>query len=128
MRSLALLFALAVVLAGIVAIVAPDRLMTAARYVITPAGLYAIAALRVGIGLVLIRVAPTSRTPRIVRALGIVVLAAGLATPLFGVDRSRAVVDWIATQGPVLMRSVGVVIAALGGFIAFSVAPGRRPA
>ena len=37
-------------------VVAPDSLIAIGRYVITPAGLYAIGALRVAIGLVLILV------------------------------------------------------------------------
>lgn len=53
MRPLALLVALFIVVVGIVGVIAPDHLMAAGRYVITPVGLYAIAALRVGMGLVL---------------------------------------------------------------------------
>jgi hypothetical protein len=128
MRSLALLVALLIMVIGIVGVVAPDRVMTAGRYVMTPVGLYAIAALRVGMGLVLMLVAPISRAPRTLRALGAIVLVAGLATPLFGVDRARAVADWAATQGTALLRGAAGLILAIGGFIAFAVAAGRRPA
>jgi hypothetical protein len=128
MRSLALLVALFIMFIGIVGVVAPDRLMTAGQYVMTPVGLYAIAALRVGMGLVLMLVAPISRTPRTLRALGAIVLVAGLATPLFGVDRARAVADWAAAQGTALLRGAAGLILAIGGFIAFAVAAGRRPA
>jgi hypothetical protein len=128
MRPLALLVALFIMVVGIVGVVAPDRLMAAGRYVITPVGLYAIAALRVGMGLVLMLVAPTSRAPKTLRAVGAVVLVAGLATPLFGVDRARAIADWGATQGTALLRGAGGLMLAIGSFIAFAVATGRRPA
>ena len=128
MRPLALLVALFIMVIGIVGIVAPDRLMATGRYVITPAGLYAIAALRVGMGLVLMLVAPISRTPKTLRALGAVVLVAGLVTPLFGVDRARAIADWGATQGTALLRGAAGLMLAIGSFIAFAVAAGRRPA
>jgi NAD(P)-dependent dehydrogenase (short-subunit alcohol dehydrogenase family) len=93
-----------------------------------PVGLYAVAALRVGIGLVLMLAARTSRTPKILCAFGAVVLVAGLATPLFGVERARAIFDWEATQGNALIRVGAGLVLAIGGFIAFAVAAGRRPA
>jgi hypothetical protein len=95
--------------------------------VATPVGLYVIAAIRVAIGLVLMLVAPTSRVPRTLRVVGAVVLVAGLATPLFGVERTRAILDWESTQGTALTRVVAGLVLAIGGFIAFAVATGRRP-
>jgi hypothetical protein len=126
MRSAALLVALFVIVVGIVGLVSPDSLMTVGRYVITPAGLYAIAALRVGIGLLLILVAPISRAPRTLRALGAVVVVAGLTTPLFGVDRSRAILEWEATQGTALLRAGAVVALTAGALLAFAVTGDRR--
>jgi hypothetical protein len=128
MRPLALLVALLIMIIGIVGVVAPDRLITAGRYVITPVGLYAMAALRVGMGLVLMLVAPISRAPRTLRALGAIVLVAGLATPLLGVDRARKIAEWAATQGTALVRGAAGLMLAIGSFIAFAVAAGRRPA
>jgi len=126
MRLLASLVALVIIVIGIVGLVAPNRLMTAAQYVLTPVGLYAIAALRIGMGLVLVLVAPTSRAPKTLRALGAIVLVAGLSTPLFGVERARGVAEWAAAQGPALLRSVAVVMLAIGSSIAFAVGVGRR--
>lgn len=128
MRSIALLVALLIMVAGLAGILAPDGLLALERYVVTPAGLWVVAALRVGIGIVLILVARDSRAPRTLRALGVVVIVAGLATPLFGVERSRAVFDWAASQGTALMRVAGCLGLAIGGFLAFAVATARRPA
>jgi hypothetical protein len=128
MRFLALLAALFIMVVGIVGLVAPDRLMAAGRFVITPIGLYAIAVLRVGMGLVLMLVAPTSRVPKTLRAFGAVVLVAGLTTPFFGVDRVRGIADWEAAQGPAFLRGVAGVLVAIGSFIVFAVAAGRRAA
>lgn len=128
MKTLTRLVALFVMVVGVTGIVAPERLIALRQYVITPSGLWAIAALRVGIGLVLISVARVSRAPRTLRALGAVVVVAGLVTPLFGVERSRAVLDWEATQGLALVRVGAGLALVLGGFIAFAVAPRRRPA
>jgi hypothetical protein len=128
MRFFALLVALLVILIGLVGVVAPDRLIMAGRYMMTPVGLYAVAALRVGMGLVLILVAPTSRAPKALRAIGAVVLVAGLATPLFGVERSRGIAGWAEAQGPAFLRGIAGILIALGSFIAFAVAAGRRSA
>jgi hypothetical protein len=127
MRSLALLVALFVMAVGMVGVFTPDSLLAVGRYVVTPGGLYAVAALRIGIGLVLMLAARITRAPRTFRALGAFVIVAGLATPLFGVERSRAILDWEATHGTALIRvgaGLGVI---LGGFIAFAVATGPSP-
>ena len=126
MRALVLVFAFFIIVVGIVGVVAPDRLMTIGRSVITPVGLYVIAAVRVGMGLVLMLVAPTSRAPKTLRACGMLVMVAGFATPLIGVDRTRGILDWEAAQGTALLRSVAVLLMAIGGSIAFAVAGGRR--
>jgi len=127
MRSAALLVALFATFVGMVGLVSPDSLIAVGRHVITPVGLYAIAVLRVGIGLLLIRVAPISRAPRTLRACGAVVVVAGLLTPLFGVDRIRAILEWEATQGTALVRAGAVMAAAAGGFLAFAVTGSGRP-
>ena len=128
MRLLTLLFALFIMVVGLVGAFMPDSLITVGRYVVTPVGLYAIAGVRVGIGLLLMLVAPISRAPKTLRALGALVLIAGLATPLFGVARARAIFDWEVTQGTALIRVTAGLVFAIGGLIAFAVAAGRRPA
>jgi hypothetical protein len=127
MRIAALLVALFAIVVGVVGIFTPDSLMTIGRYVVTPVGLYVIAAVRVAIGLVLMRVAPISRVPRTLRVVGAVVLVAGLATPLFGVERTRAILDWASTQGTALIRVVAGLVLATGGSVAFAVTTDRRP-
>lgn len=126
MRYLALLVAMVVVLVGITGVFSPDTLFAIGRYVVTPAGLYAIAVVRIAVGVVLIMVAPRSRAPRSLRAFGGLILLAGLMTPLFGIDRTRAVLEWEATQGTALIRAGAVLALALGGFLAFAVSPVRR--
>lgn len=137
MRTLALLFALVVGIIGVgiigvAGLVAPDRLMAAvplaAPYVLTPVGLWAIGALRVGMGIVLILAARNSRAPKTLRAIGAVVLVAGFATPVFGVERSRAVADWAVRHAPAIPLAAGVVLLAVACFIAFAVSTRRRPA
>ena len=128
MRFLTLIVALFIMVVGLVGAFMPDSLIAVGRYVVTPVGLYAVAAVRVGIGLLLMLVAPISRTPKTLRALGAVVVVAGLATPLFGVARTRAIFDWEVTQGTALIRVMAGLVLAIGGFIALAVGAGRRHA
>ena len=60
---------------------------------LTPAGLYAAAGLRLVLGTALFLAAPTSRTPKMLRILGVVIFVAGLATPLIGIDHARVIVE-----------------------------------
>ena len=127
MRSAALLVALFTIVVGIVGLVSPDSVTTVRRlYFATPVGLYAAAAVRVAMGLVVILCAPASRAPKTLRALGAVMCMQGLAAALFGPDRARAILEWEAMQGTALLRVGAAVALATGGFVAFAVS-GRRP-
>ena len=119
MRWLGLVIGALVILAGAISFAAPDLRLSLERSVMTPGGLDAIAALRITLGLVFVLAAPSSRAPRTLRVLGLIVIIAGLLTPWFGVARSRAVVNWLATAGPLLMRLDAVVGMAVGGFLVY---------
>ena len=69
MKFLTVLIGLFAMIVGVFGIAAPSALLRVAEYVTTPIGLYAVAALRIGIGIVLINVASTSRAPTLLRAL-----------------------------------------------------------
>jgi len=117
--------ALWVIFAGVVGVVAPQSAMALRHYLLTPGGLLVIASIRIAVGVLFIMFAPRSRAPRILRALGGFLLLAGLVTPLFGVERARAIADWEAAQSLTLIRTVAVLIAAGGALLAFAVS-GRR--
>ena len=67
-RPLVLVVACIFAAIGAVGLVSPDTLVAAMRVVLTPVGLYGIGALRIGMGLVLIWAAASSRSPRAPRA------------------------------------------------------------
>ena len=122
MRIAALLVALFIVVVGMVGIVSPDSLTTVRRqYFATPVGLYTAGAVRVVMGLVLILVARVSRAPKILRTLGAVMCAQGLAATLLGLDRAHAILEW-EVMHPALLRAGAVVALASGGFVALAVA------
>jgi len=121
----ALLVGLFIVAVGMLGVVAPHGLLTAVRSILTPLGLYLVAALRVAIGVVLVLVAPSSRVPKVLRILGVIIFVAGLITPFFGVDRARAMLDWWSAQGAAFMRLWAGLAVAFGAFVVYAVAPRR---
>jgi hypothetical protein len=126
MKILALSIGLLIAAMGVVAVASPDALGAIVGALITPGGLYVVAAFRVAVGIVLLRAASASRTPLILGTLGAVILVSGLITPLFGVERARAVFEWWAGQPGIVMRTWGAIVVLLGAFVAYSVGAGRR--
>jgi hypothetical protein len=111
---------------GAVGVVAPTALLGAERIFETVAGLYAAAAFRVLFGAALWLAAARSRAPTVLRVLGVVALVGGLATPFIGVERVRGMLDWVAAQGPALVRAQGVFALVLGGALTYAVLPRAR--
>lgn len=125
MRWIAIAFGVLIAAIGIVGLADPVLLLNAATSMQTSVGLYVVAALRVGFGLVLIGAAAASRLPRTLRILGILIVLAGIITPFFGVERTRAVVAWWSGQSTAFMRTWVSFAIIFGLFIIFAVTPRR---
>jgi hypothetical protein len=128
MSSLARVVGLVICALGILGMLAPGALVSLTAPWLTPTGLWLAGALRVGIGVVLLLVARPSRHPAVLRVLGVIVIIAGLATPLFGVKRARMVVAWSVAQGSGFIRLWALIALVLGGYIVYAVVPRRRAA
>ena len=111
---------------GILGVAAPSVLLEFGRSLQTTNALYIVAAVRVMSGAILFLVAPISRAPKILRVLGAFIVIAGVFTPLFGVERSRAMFYWWSTQGPFFTRAWAIVAVAFGLFIVYAVTSPRR--
>ena len=110
---------------GLVATCQPQSVITIAYHMLTPSVLYTRAAVRIGIGLLLVAVASASRMKKTIRGLGMIVLLAGMATPIVGVDHARAVLDWCAREGAWPLRVSGCVAFCIGAFIVYAFSPWR---
>jgi hypothetical protein len=131
MKNLAFVVGLCIVTVGSVGILAPSGLVWIAQHSVTSGAFYLIAMVRVAFGLVLISAASASRAPKAVRVLGYVILIAGITTALTGllaIGRARDIIDWWWQLGSGVVRLTGVLVLALGGFIAYACAPARRAA
>lgn len=123
MAFVALVLSLFVAALGALGMFSPMRLLDIVRHFQSPAGIYAAAALRIILGVALFLAAPTSRAPEVVRILGIIILVAGLITPLFGLERFRRLLDWWSVRGPAFMRVWAGFALAFGLLLAYAVVP-----
>ena len=125
MRWLAFAFGLVITAIGIVGMANPTLLLDATRFAQTSVGLYIVAAIRVVFGFVLIAAAAASRAPRTLRILGAFIVVAGIITPFFGVERTRAFVEWWSAQGTAFMRTWTALAVIFGLFTIYAVTPRR---
>jgi hypothetical protein len=123
MAIVALVLSLFVAALGALGIVLPMRLLSIIRQFQRPAGLYAVAILRVVLGVALLLAAPSSRLPQVVRILGIIIFVSGLITPLFGLERFRRLLNWWSARGPAFMRVWAGFALAFGLLLAYAVDP-----
>jgi hypothetical protein len=128
MKCLSFLVGLIIAAIGILGMAAPTVLLDGMRFAQTQVGLYVVAALRVAFGLVLIGAAAGSRLPKTLSILGALIIVAGIITPFFGVERTRAIIDWWSAQGTTFMRGWAVLAVILGLFIIYAVATRRQTA
>jgi hypothetical protein len=108
---------------GAVGVLAPSVVASATSLFHGALGLALAAALRLLLGVALVVAAPASRAPLVFRALGAVTLAVGLLTPLIGVERFDALLDWWAGLDPLTARVWSACAAAIGSAIAYGIIP-----
>ena len=128
MKLAALLIGLFMMGVGVVGLVVPSPLDVRAflgEFTATPAGLYVLAAVRIAIGLVFIRAASISRTPRALRAIGMIMVALGVVTAFRDVESGRAVIKWELGLGPPFIRAAAAFWLAFGAFVTFTVSQRR---
>jgi hypothetical protein len=129
MKNLAFVITLLILTSGAVGILVPSVLVWIAQRAVTADAFYVIATVRVAFGLVLISVASASRAPKTLRVLGYFILTAGITTALMGLvamERARAIIEWWLQQGSGIVRLAGVLVLALGSFVAYACAAARR--
>jgi hypothetical protein len=115
-----------VAILGAIGIVWPTTLLGIARFFGTASGLYAAAALRIVFGAALFMAAPGSRAPRALRVVGVLIFVGGLITPLIGLERARAILDWWSAQSSVFVRAWAGFALAVGSGLLWTLLPKPR--
>ncbi len=119
----ALTLSLFLAAAGAMGIVAPSQFVALIRRIQTPAGLCAATVFRIVLGVALFNAAPASRAPELVRVIGVVSIATGVATPIFGLGRFRRLLDRVSAPGPAAVQVWAAIGLGLGLLLAYSVFP-----
>jgi hypothetical protein len=125
-KLLAMVLGFMIATIGAVGVAAPDVLLELGESLLTQTAVYVAAAARVIFGAVLLWVAPVARAPKIFRIIGALLILAGVLTPLIGVEHSRAILDWLLSQGPMFTRAWAGVAVILGLFIVYALTGPRR--
>lgn len=123
-KPAASLMSLAVAALGVWGLVAPGALLAFAQSLLAPPNLYFVALVRVLFGGLLILVAAGSRWTAALRAIGIVILIAGVLTPLFPTDRLATLVGALAER-PGVMRAAAILPMLVGLALAYAI--NQRP-
>lgn len=120
MTLVATILALIIACIGLVGVLSPPLLLDFLRALRSSGALYVVAAVRIVFGVVLVLAAPASRLPRTLRVLGTIIIVAGLVTPLFGLERTRALLEWWTSQPSWAMRAWASVAVAFGVFLVYA--------
>lgn len=121
-------FGVVVVCLGAGSLAWPDTLVDFAEQFVSTRGLWIAVALRLALGILLWITAPASRTPVVLRVLGVLFVLSAAALPILGLDRLEAIVDWGSGLAPIALRAAGLVAALVGAFLVWSVSPRRSEA
>jgi uncharacterized membrane protein len=128
LKVLATVMSLGIAGLGVLGVAAPAVLLQFGGSLLAAPALYLVAAVRVVFGALLILVSAESRMPRALRVVGVLIVVAGLLTPLFGAERFREAFTWFSGQEPWLLRAVAVLPLIIGVFFVYAINSHRRVA
>ena len=131
MKTLAFVIGLYIATVGAIALLLPSGLLWVDQHFITPGTFFLAVIVRIAFGFVLISAASASRTPKALRVLGYIIVIIGIAmalTALLDMEWARAAIARWLQLGSTVVRLTGILVLALGCFIAYACAPARRAA
>lgn len=105
---------------GLYVVVSPAGLSRFAETFLSPTGLWVAVALRLTVGALMWMAAESSRTPRVFRVLGLLVVISGLSLPVIGLARMESMAVWGVIQGDLLLRGMGLMVTVGGAFLVWS--------
>ena len=123
MKLIAIGLSLVIAAFAAVGLVSPDGFLALLDRLVTPGGLAFGAAFRIVLRAALWIVAEESRAPRTLRAVGALLVVAGIVIPLVGVDAFRGLAEVWRELGPAVIRVWAVLAMALGAALVYAVKP-----
>jgi hypothetical protein len=126
-KSWAVLVGILIAVLGLVGLISPDTYARLGWFWSTPPGLYVVVPIQIALALVLLRVAPSSRSPVGLGVVAAFALGEAILMPLLGPGREHAIAEWWGGQTTGLLRLWALLELIVGVLVVLSVAP-RRPA
>ena len=120
MKAIALIIALMMVSLGLTGVLWPEGLMQLGTYSFSGSGMYVVAAVRIVLGALLFFAAASTRTPKTLRVIGLIILVAGIVTALIPAERALAMKDWFLGRNLNMLRIAVCFPLAVGIFIGWS--------
>jgi hypothetical protein len=108
MIALALILCAAIAAMGVLIIVKPALAHDLTGLLADKIGMWIAAAIRAVLALGLFAAAAESKTPMLLRILGLLILLVAIVMPILGVDRHRRMIDWWLAR----KRSVEIICGA----------------
>ena len=127
MRPLVVLIGLVIAALGLLGLSSPATYARLGILWTTPPVLYVVTVIQVLIALVLLRAAPSSRSPVGLGLVGALALVEGILMPLLGLGRAHAFAEWWGSQSAGLLRIWALVELVVGVLVVCAVAPSTRP-
>jgi hypothetical protein len=106
---------------GIFGLISPAGVVASIARWQSPAGLWTASIVRLVFGIALWLVAPSSRTPLVLKVVSVVSVASAVVLLLAGVSRFESILSWWFHQSTVFQRGWSAVAVAGGAFILWSV-------
>ena len=125
--AVALVIGVLIAAEGAVGLVVPGAFVGIVRFFQAPPVLYVASLIRIMIGIVLVLAAPGSRTPGVLRVLGVIVAIGGVLSPFIGARLADVFLGW-STGGTGVVRVWAALALVVGVVILYAVAPTRRAA
>ena len=116
-KLLVLLIAILLIVLGLTGVLWPWGLMDLAKWTFAPKGLYPAAAIRIVVGLTLLLAAGATATPKIVRVIGAIIVAGGIATAFLSAETAQRLASWWLENGEDRLRITACIPLAVGIFL-----------
>ena len=116
-KFILLLIAVLMIVLGLTGVFWPTGLMDFAKWSFSPKGLFVADAVRIIIGLLLLVAAGAAATPKAVRVIGVILIAAGIATTFLNSDTAPRVASWWLENGEDRVRITACLPLAAGIFL-----------
>jgi hypothetical protein len=114
-----LIIGLFMIAVGLTGVVAPTDVGTIAQNATTPAAVWALAALVLVAGIVMLRAAGTASAPMVIRIIGVIAVIGAVLLPFEG----GRLVNWWVGHGPAFIQMTGVVKIVVGAVVAATANP-----